>query len=299
MRSLRGLAMIGIALILGLVAAVLAARLLMQQSNISTSKLAVANVDLNVGQRITADQIRMTEWPAASLPKGAFSKPELLTGRVARTAIQRDEPLLEARLAPVGARGGLSAVIAEGKRAITVRVNDVVGVAGYALPGNFVDVIVNTKEDSGGKSGKEEQSVSKIVLEKILVLAIGQEASRDDTKPRVVNAVTLEVSPLEAEKIDLARSVGTLSLVLRNQVDSNANQAKGATKDSLLGVAPEPKPSPAPAVTRVVVRRPATIAAAPAAPPVVVSAPEPRISCIDAFVGGERRSECFTQGARQ
>ena len=100
--------------------------------------------------------------------------------------------MIESKLAPVGTKGGLSAVIADGSRAITVRVNDVVGVAGFALPGNYVDVIVNTQEQQGKTDG---QSISKIVLEHILVLAVAQQVSRDDTAPKVVNAVTLEVTP--------------------------------------------------------------------------------------------------------
>ncbi len=104
-----------------------------------------------------------------------------------------------------------------------------VGVAGFALPGNFVDIIVCTQAD--GSSG---QAISKIVLERILVLAVAQEVARDETKPRVVNAVTLEVTPEQAEKLDLARSVGSLSLALRNQIDPRPGVTDGATKASLL-----------------------------------------------------------------
>ncbi len=297
MRSLRGLVMVGIALILGLAAAFMAARLMMQQSNVSTAKLAVATVDMNVGQRISKDQVRLIEWPTGNLPTGAFPTIEELDGRVTKIAIQRDEPMLEARLAPVGSKGGLSAVISEGQRAITVRVNDVIGVAGYALPGNFVDVIVNTKEEANQRTGQEERVVSKIVLEKILVLAVGQEAGRDDTKPKVVNAVTLEVSPMDAEKIDLARSVGTLSLVLRNQIDVKGSQGSGATKDSLLGLTPykrpePPKAEPPRAVAPPAPPRPAPIVVQAAAPP--APAPKPKAVCVDALVGGQRLSECFT-----
>ena len=139
-------------------------------------------------------------------------------------------------LAPPGTQGGLSAVVPEGKRAITVRVNDVVGVAGFALPGNFVDILVNTQDESmKNQSAAHDPSISKIVLERIMVLAVAQESSRDETKPKVVNAVTLEVTPEQAEKLDLARSVGTLSLVLRNQIDPDPSKTAGATKASLLG----------------------------------------------------------------
>jgi pilus assembly protein CpaB len=170
----------------------------------------------------------------------------------------RGEPVLESKLAPKGTKGGLSAVIAEGKRAITVKVNEVVGVAGFALPGNHVDIMVNTNDE-------RERMVSKIVLENILVLAVAQEASRDDTKPKVVNAVTLEVTPQEAEKIDLARSVGNLSLVLRNQVDKGEIPTVGMRKNELLQnggapVAPVAKASPA----RTVVKKRAVRPQAPA-----------------------------------
>jgi len=115
--------------------------------------------------------------------------------------------------------------------AVTVKVNEIVGVAGFALPGNLVDVMVNTKDDN-------DRPISKIVLEQIPVLAVAQEASRDETKPKVVNAVTLELAPEQAEKLDLARSIGNLSLVLRNQLDNKIARTGGARKNDLLQIAP-------------------------------------------------------------
>lgn len=138
----------------------------------------------------------------------------MLDSRVVKVNVVRGEPLMEAKLAPEGSAGGLSGVIAEGKRAITVRVNDVIGVAGFALPGNKVDILVNAKDE-------HTKPISKIVLEQILVLAVAQNLGRDETKAKLVDAVTLEVSPEQAEKLDLARSIGSLSLVLRNQVDKS------------------------------------------------------------------------------
>lgn len=273
MKNTRALMMIGVSMLAGIMAIVFAARWLNQQTLLATSKVAVAAVDLGLGQQITAEQIRLVDWPSGAVPAGTFSDPALVKDRVTRTSVQRDEPILESKLAPKGTTGGLSAVIAEGKRAITVRVNDVVGVAGFALPGNYVDVIVNTKDQS---RGKEDQNISKIVLEKILVLAIAQEASRDDTKPKVVNAVTLEVTPEQAEAIDLARNIGQLSLVLRNQVDSTPTTTGGMTKEALLGME---KPVPE----------------KPAAPPrryVRAKAPEKK-NCAVAIVGDERKLECF------
>lgn len=273
MRNIRAWMVIAVALLAGIMAIFFAARWLNQQGSMMTRKVAVAAVNLNLGQQILPEQVRMIDWPGGAVPEGAFSDPGALKDRVLRVNLLRDEPILEAKLAPVGARGGLSAVIAEGKRAITVRVNDVVGVAGFALPGNYVDVVVNTKDD---RKPKEDQSISKIVLEKILVLAVGEEASRDDTKPKVVKAVTLEVTPEQAEAIDLARSVGQLSLVLRNQVDVTAIKTGGVTKDSLLGIAQPPKPEP---VAK--------------AKPAAVRASGPRKQCVEVTIGRERSEQCF------
>ena len=261
MRS-RGLWMLLIAVLAGL-AAVLLATQWMQGQGGDKGRIAVANADIELGGRISSEMVRMTDWPRDSVPQGAFIDPSRLHGRVVLTALQRGEPLTEARLAPVGAKAGLSAVVPEGRRAMTVRVNDVVGVAGFALPGTYVDVMVNTQADGGQRGGDRDRSISKIVLERILVLAVAQEADRDSTKPKVVNAVTLEVTPRDAEVLDLARSVGTLSLVLRNPSDPLSTPTAGATKSELLGTAHAEAPPAKPA--RVVKQAPPR-PAAPAAP---------------------------------
>jgi pilus assembly protein CpaB len=226
--------MMSVALIAGLMAVLLASRWLDAKSGSGMTKVAVVSTDISLGQRLTPELVQLVDWPSRSVPPGAFQQIDTLDGRVLKTNMLRGEPVLQAKLAPIGTQGGLSAVIGEGKRAITVRVNDVIGVAGFALPGNYVDIIVNTQRDSNEATARDK-SISKIVLERILVLAVAQEVGRDDTKPRVVNAVTLEVTPQQAEKIDLARSVGTLSLVLRNQIDPLVADTAGVTKNSLLG----------------------------------------------------------------
>ncbi|MDT3679997.1 MAG: Flp pilus assembly protein CpaB [Burkholderiaceae bacterium] len=228
MKGSRAVLMLVLALVAGLSAVVLAARWLTQQTSVGTQQVIVAARDIDLGSALNATMFESVSWPAGAVPKGAFQKTAELDGRVLLTTIQRGEPVLEAKLAPIGTKGGLSAVIPEGKRAITVKVNEVVGVAGFALPGNHVDVMVNTQDE-------QQRPISKIVLERILVLAVAQEASRDETKPRVVSAVTLEVAPEEAEKLDLARSVGNLSLVLRNQVDRDPTPTAGMRKNDLLG----------------------------------------------------------------
>jgi pilus assembly protein CpaB len=282
MRFSRGVIMLLVALVAGAAAVVFAARWMQAQAQ-GGGKIAVAALDIEIGSRISPEQVKMVDWPTGSIPPGAFVEMATLDSRVSKTSLARGEPIIEGKLAPVGSKGGLSSVVAEGKRAMTVRVNDVVGVAGFALPGNYVDILVNT-QDTGSKRGDQDSSISKIVLERILVLAVAQESSRDATKPKVVNAVTLELAPVDAEKLDLARSVGTLSLVLRNQVDPKLGETDGATKTSLLDQ-PVPAPAPAPA-PKVVVKR-----AAPPKP--LAAAPAPKGDCVEVIRGTAKFIECF------
>jgi pilus assembly protein CpaB len=260
MRNARALTMMAFAVILAFVAVIVAARWINAQASGNTNKVAVALVDISLGARIAPEMVRMVDWPSSALPPGAINDPKLLDARVTRTSIQHGEPIMESKLAPPGTQGGLSAVVGEGKRAMTVRVNDVVGVAGFALPGNYVDILVNTQDDAAKTGTGRDPSISKIVLERILVLAIAQESNRDDTKPKVVNAVTLELTPDQTEKLDLARSVGTLSLVLRNQIEDKPVNTDGATKTSLLDAkvaAQVTTPAPRPVIRRHVVQGPA------------------------------------------
>jgi pilus assembly protein CpaB len=241
MRNPKAIVMLVLSVVIGLGATIVAAGWISQQANVASTKVVVAAADIQLGSRLNSQMLKTVDWPAGSIPTGAMTKAEPLEDRVVKTSILRGEPILEAKLAPVGTKGGLSAVIPEGKRAMTVRVNDVIGVAGFALPGNYVDIVVNTQLDGAGSANRQ---ISKIVLESILVLAVAQEANRDETKPRVVNAVTLEVTPEQAEKLDLARSVGTLSLVLRNQIDKDGVETRGIMKPQLLAgdkVLPEPE----------------------------------------------------------
>jgi pilus assembly protein CpaB len=268
--------MLVLSVVIGLGATIVAAGWIAQQGQVASSKVVVAAGDIQLGSRLNSQMLKTVDWPSGSIPPGAVSKAEPLEDRVVKTSVLRGEPILEAKLAPLGTKGGLSAVIPEGKRAMTVRVNDVIGVAGFALPGNYVDIVVNTQLEG---TGRGDRQISKIVLEHILVLAVAQEASRDETKPRVVNAVTLELTPEQAEKLDLARSVGTLSLVLRNQVDKEGVETKGIMKPQLLAgdnvqVEPEKKPQPVKPARRVAVKK------KPAAPVVAVAATKDTVELI-------------------
>jgi pilus assembly protein CpaB len=243
MKNLKALGLILAALVLGLAAAAYATGWVSRQPGVASNKVVVAAVDIEPGSKINAEMLSTLDWPSSAMPPGAFKEVKQLQDRILKLGVLRGEPLLERKLASAGTLGGLSAVIAEGKRAMTVRVNDVVGVAGFALPGNYVDVMVNAQQDQG--PNVQGKAISKTVLERVLVLAVAQEAGRDDTKPKVVSAVTLELSPRDAEKLDLARSVGTLSLVLRNQVDKLPVATAGVTKGELFDEAKAGQPAPA------------------------------------------------------
>jgi pilus assembly protein CpaB len=286
MTNIKAIGMLILALIVGLAAAIYAARWVSQRGTIASTKVVVAAVDIELGSKINDQMLTSIDWPSGSVPSGAFKEPKELQDRVVKVGVQRGEAILERKLSPAGTKGGLSAVIAEGKRAMTVRVNDVVGVAGFALPGNYVDVMVNTQQERAGNGAGNQISLT--VLEQVLVLAIAQEASRDDTKPKVVSAVTLELTPADAEKLDLARSVGTLSLVLRNQLDKKQVATTGVTREQLLGlkqVATAPvamKPAPAVVRTQMVISKP------PIKAPVL---PEP--VCVEVIRNGTRAMNCF------
>jgi pilus assembly protein CpaB len=258
MKNTRAIVMLVIAVLLGLVAVGIAVQWLGDKRGVG-QKVAVATRDLQPGTELTASAVTTIDWPAGETPSGAFNNPAELEGRVLKTVMARGEPVLESKLAPVGTKGGLSSVIDPGKRAITVRVNEVVGVAGFALPGNYVDILVNTQDE-------QQKPVSKIVLEKILVLAVAQEATRDETKPKVVDAVTLEVTPDEAEILDLARSIGNLLGVVNLQLDQETIQTVGARRRDLLDLK-ESVDTVAPAAKPVVKRVAARSRPKPAAKP--------------------------------
>lgn len=269
MKNTRALAMLALSLLVGVLAVTMAVRLMNERSRVSTTDVVVAARDVALGSRIEADMLKVVRWPASSQPNGVFHNENLLPGRVANITILAGEPVVESKLAAPGSKGGLSALIAPGTRAISVKVNEVVGVAGFALPGNYVDVLVHAEDD-------QDRPFSRIVLERILVLAVAQEANRDETKPKVVNAVTLQVTPQDAEKLDLARGIGSLSLVLRNQVDTAPALTHGAKLSDLSGgsaPAPTPVTQPVPVPLEALVPAPVKKVLAPVRHAIVKRAP--------------------------
>ena len=267
MRNKRFFIVLAGALIFGLLAAVSVTRYLSsaQAYTKSLNRVAVAKVAIPLGTKIIPEMVMVVQFPAESTPDGAFESVEKLTGRVAITNVAPREPITEARLAPEGTAGGLSAVIPEGYRAMTVKVDDVVGISGFIMPGTLVDVVVTI--DPAERAGMQDP-ISKIVLQNIKVLANGQNIDKpeDQREANSVKAVTLLVTPEQAEKLALAASEGKLQLVMRNSIDQGDEQTTGVNKRGLLSgerampapepgslkseqVKPNPKPMPRPVRT--------------------------------------------------
>ena len=234
------------ALIFGVLAAVSVSRYLSsaQAYTKNLNKVAVAKVAIPLGSKIIPEQIMVVQFPKESTPDGAFDTPEKLAGRVAVTNIGAREPITESRLAPEGTAAGLSAIIPEGYRAMTVKVDDAAGISGFIMPGTLVDVVVviDPREGSG-----MTDPISKIVLQNIKVLANGQniDKPKDEREANSVKAVTLQVTPEQAEKLALASSEGKLQLMMRSQIDQGDEQTPGVNKRGLLsGEKATPAPEP-------------------------------------------------------
>ena len=198
---------------------------------VSTRTIVVAAKPLRFGNEVTREHLREVPWPEASLPAGSFAKAdEILTGgkRVALAAVEPNEPMLASKMTGPGQRATLSAMLRDGLKAVTVRVNDVDGVAGFVLPGDHVDVSLTRQIDKGN-------ATSEVVLQNVRVLAIDQTADERLEKPAVVKAVTLEVDVIGAQKMSLAASVGSLSLILRKAGEANNQYTRRITLSDLSG----------------------------------------------------------------
>jgi len=298
MRNKRFFVVLAGALLFGLLAAVSVSRYLSSAQAYSKNfnRVAVAKVAIPLGTKIIAEQVMVVQFPRESTPDGAFETPEKLAGRVAITNIAAREPITEARLAPEGTAGGLSAVIPEGYRAMTVKVDDVVGISGFIMPGTLVDVVVVI--DPGDRGSQDP--ISKIVLQNIKVLANGQNIDKPESErePNSVKAVTLQVTPEQAEKLALAATEGKLQLVMRNSIDQGDEQTTGIDKRTLLGgdrAVPAPEPgslkSEQPAAPKPVVRR---VRAHPEPRP-ALSAPSPQAprTSVEMIEGAKKRSVDF------
>lgn len=224
-----GLIVLAVAVVLGGFAVFGMVGLMKGRGGADMAQVVVAARPIEFGQALTPDALRLQAWPADAVPEGAFTEiSQLTTGdqRVAIRAIAANEPILTSRISGAGGRATLSAQITEGHRAVAIRVNDVVGVAGFVLPGDVVDVLLTRQE---GSSYNNQQMRTDLLLERVRVLAVDQSASEDSNDPQVARAVTIEVMPEDSQKIALASEIGTLSLSLRRADDV---AAEGQTPSS-------------------------------------------------------------------
>ncbi|MEW5912101.1 MAG: Flp pilus assembly protein CpaB [Thermodesulfobacteriota bacterium] len=216
---------------------------LRQNPNRQQAPVVVAAQVLPAGHKLKVTDLAVQHWPLANLPPGRFAQRERAAGRVLKAPLFKGEVVLADKLAAPGTAGGLSAVVAPGSRAMTVRVNEVIGVGGFVQPGDRVDVLATLAQGSF-----RNDPVSTTVLENVLVLTVGEKVEREaksgKTPTQKVKVVTLQVTPAQAETLTLAANEGRVVLSLRNQTDRGDGQAPGA-RLSRLGPAATPAASPA------------------------------------------------------
>jgi pilus assembly protein CpaB len=269
-RRTRPWLMLAVALASGGLAALLAMRYLQQRTTPLAaqpirSSMVVAARALPVGTIVSDQHVKTIEWTGGALPLGYIGTPQEVVGRGLISDLQENEPLLESKLAPKGAGGGLPIIISEGKRALTMRVNEVSGVAGFVTPNTRVDVLL-TMEDKNSAG----EPATRIIMQDMRVLAAGQSIQPDkEGKPQPVPVVTFLVTPEQAETLALASGQGSIQLALRNQLDTMEVRTRGTRRSALMG-GPVGRPA----------RRVARSAPAPA--------PEPTAQVVEVYRGGVR-----------
>jgi pilus assembly protein CpaB len=206
-----------------------------------TRPVVVARANLALASELRADDLTTVQWPEGSVPDGAFSDPQQLVGRGLIAAVVQHEPILPGKLASKEAGSGLPPIIPEGKRAVSVKVNEVIGVAGYVLPGTMVDVVTTQSP-----TARPEDMTSKVVLTQVPVLTAGTRLEQDgkDGKPMQVTVVTLLVSPEQSERLALASNEGKIQLALRNPLDVDSPATAGVKPGILMGTVQQRQAAP-------------------------------------------------------
>jgi pilus assembly protein CpaB len=246
-----------------------------REVEVKSYSVVIASKPLQVGTMLGSSDVKLVAWPASSHVAGGYSTVEEVVNRGVIAPVVENEPLTATKLAPKEAGAGLAPTIATGMRAISVKVNEVIGVAGFVVPGTRVDVVVTI--------GRQEESVSRAIVSNAQVLTAGtrydQEQAKDG-KPIPSTVVTLLVTPADAERIALASTQGSIMLALRNPLDASATETTGTRMASLMG-APEPAP-----VVRVARGVPKATLPAPPPPP-----PPPTIYSVETIRAAKRVSE--------
>jgi len=248
------------------------------QNQVQLRPVVVATQDIPEGAALTRGVLDEQDWPVVSVPAGALSSVDSAVGRVTRVPVFGGEVIVPGRLAPPGTGPGIQVKITPGKRAMAVKIDDVVGVSGLIQPDSRVDVLVTLRE-----KGTDGEQISKLFMSNMRVLSVGTvDRSGPDNRPIIATSATLEVTPVEAERLAVAMRDGTIQLVLRGFGDPDSVRTMGATSEDVLERPPKPAPPPpvvaaAPPPRRRVAARPVTKVDAPAstaAPtPAVVPAP--------------------------
>jgi len=200
---------------------------------VGMSEIVVAVRDLEVGSQIQITDLRLQEWPTSNVPEGAFEVLEDVVERSPMAQVLADEPVLNRRLAPPGSGFGLSPKVPEGMRAMSVRVDDVSGLAGFVMPEAKVDVLITGTPSSSATGGQ----ITRTILSNVRVLSAGEHLTPDATgRPQKVPVVTLLLEPEQAEMVTLAQARGRIQLVLRNAKDEKIAQTSGVNESELYGV---------------------------------------------------------------
>jgi pilus assembly protein CpaB len=231
-----------------------------------TQPVVVAAADLPLGAELKADDLRTVNFPKGQAPEGAFEKVSDLVGRGVISPLVRNEVVIPAKLATKEAGVGLPPVIPDGMRAVSVRVNEVIGVAGYVLPGNRVDVLA-----TASPTDAHQDTTTKVILANVQVLTAGTRMEQDQEKgkPMQVTVVTLLVFPDQAERLALASTEGKIQLALRNPLDKSAPETPGIKPATLMGLVKAPAPVRQVAANHKPSGNPVPVTTtAPAAPPV-------------------------------
>lgn len=209
------------------------------EKNVTLVSVVTAKGDLAAGEPLRGVQLSTLEWPETHLPPGAFVSIEDVEGRVARRSLLEGEPILESALLPVGTAGGLSPIISAGKRAVAVKVDEVIGIAGFVKPSAHVDVLATIRDRS-----RSRESFARVILQDVKVLAIDQTLEKGVSgEPEQVSVVTLEVTPSEAEKLTFAAHEGKLQLALRNPADMEVVGTKPVNAKTLRKTKSTPRRS--------------------------------------------------------
>lgn len=243
MNTNRLLVGLGVAVVIALLFSTYVYRQFKQASSnvqtVATQPLVVASAPLQLGARLDANNLRVISWPSNQPVAGMFTRIEDCANRAVITPLAENEPVLESKLAPKESGAGLPATIPEGMRAITVAVNDVVGVAGFVTPGTMVDVLV-----TGQMPGQANNKITRTILENVRVLAAGQKIEQDrEGKPQTVPVITLLVAPDEATKLTMGSTEGKIQLALRNTIDTKKNDPPPVLEAVLFAPPGEIKPA--------------------------------------------------------